>query len=222
MGQKSSKVQITKTDRAILEVKRSKDEIHKFTRRTDSLIQAERYQLKELIRNNPDNYKSNIKVRFLLKRIHYQEHLLQQASDQLINLENMISTLEFKMVETQFINGLRNGNEILKKLNKEFSNVDELMDDVQDQIAYQNEINETLSRSIVGANDYEDELDKELDALEMEVNTKEKKHKVEAVNLPSTEGLPSLSKEEQTDQKEQKEFAQDKKENSKEPVALLS
>ncbi|CAI1634375.1 hypothetical protein SEUBUCD646_0M02160 [Saccharomyces eubayanus] len=222
MGQKSSKVQITKTDRAILEVKRSKDEIHKFTRRTDSLIQVEKYQLKELIRAHPKNYKSNIKVRFLLKRIHYQEHLLQQASDQLINLENMISTLEFKMVETQFINGLRNGNEILKKLNKEFSNVDELMDDVQDQIAYQNEINETLSRSIVGANDYEDELDKELDALEMEVNTKEKKDKVEAANLPSTEGLPSLSKEEQTDHKEREELIQDRKGNSKEPVALLS
>ena len=63
MGQKSSKVHITKTDRAILEVKRSKDEIHKFTRRTDNLILVEKSQLKDLIRKNPENYKSNMKVR---------------------------------------------------------------------------------------------------------------------------------------------------------------
>ena len=182
MGQKGSKVHITKTDRAILEVKRSKDEIHKFTRRTDSLILVEKGQLRDLIRKNPKSYKSNMRVRFLLKRIHYQEHLLQQASDQLINLENMVSTLEFKMVEKQFINGLKNGNEILKKLNKEFGNVNELMDDVHDQIAYQNEINETLSRSVIGTEDYEDELDKELDALENEINPK-KQNNVEEVEM---------------------------------------
>uniref|UniRef100_H0GZ59 Vps20p n=1 Tax=Saccharomyces cerevisiae x Saccharomyces kudriavzevii (strain VIN7) TaxID=1095631 RepID=H0GZ59_SACCK len=221
MGQKSSRVQITKTDRAILEVKRSKDEIHKFTRRTDGLILAERNQLKDLIRKHSDDYKCDTKVRFLLKRIHYQEHLLQQASDQLINLENMVSTLEFKMVETQFFNGLKNGNEILKKLNKEFSNVDELMDDVHDQIAYQNEINETLSRSVVGTNGYEDELNKELDALESELNSV-KQDKNEVVKLPSTEGLPSLPQGEQTEQKKGKELLQKKKENNKEPVALLS
>ncbi|EJS42374.1 vps20p [Saccharomyces arboricola H-6] len=222
MGQKGSKVQITKTDRAILDVKRSKDEIHRFTRKTDSLISAEKGQLKELIRKHPNDYKSNIKVRLLLKRIHYQEHLLQQASDQLINLENMVSTLEFKMVETQFINGLKNGNQILKKLNKEFSNVDELMDDVQDQIAYQNEINDTLSRSIVGTSDYEDELDKELDALENEVNPKEKQNKTEVANMPSTEGLPLFPQGEQTEQNRREDLVQEENGNSKEAVALLS
>ncbi|CAI4662933.1 CCQ_1a_G0040740.mRNA.1.CDS.1 [Saccharomyces cerevisiae] len=221
MGQKSSKVHITKTDRAILEVKRSKDEIHKFTRRTDNLILVEKSQLKDLIRKNPENYKSNMKVRFLLKRIHYQEHLLQQASDQLINLENMVSTLEFKVVEKQFINGLKNGNEILKKLNKEFSNVDELMDDVQDQIAYQNEINETLSRSVVGTSNYEDDLDKELDALENELNP-EKMNNAKVANMPSTEGLPSLPQGEQTEQKEREELATEERSDTKEPLALLS
>ncbi|CAI4035554.1 hypothetical protein SMKI_13G2040 [Saccharomyces mikatae IFO 1815] len=221
MGQKGSKVHITKTDRAILEVKRSKDEIHKFTRRTDSLILVEKGQLRDLIRKNPKSYKSNMRVRFLLKRIHYQEHLLQQASDQLINLENMVSTLEFKMVEKQFINGLKNGNEILKKLNKEFGNVNELMDDVHDQIAYQNEINETLSRSVIGTEDYEDELDKELDALENEINPK-KQNNVEEVDMPSTEGLSSLPQREQTGQKEKGKLIPEKEGDTEEPVALLS
>ncbi|CCF57977.1 hypothetical protein KAFR_0D03290 [Kazachstania africana CBS 2517] len=186
MGQKGSKIKITETDRAVLELKRSKDEIHKFTKRTDQLISSERSELKNLMKENPRNYKENTKVRFLLKRIHYQEHLLERASDQLINLENMVSTVEFKLIEAHFLKGIQNGNELLKKLNREFKNLDEILDDVQEQIAYQNEIDETLSHSLAGVNDYEEEIDRELDRLNKEVNPEQ------TIKLPSTEGLASL------------------------------
>lgn len=186
MGQKGSKVQITENDRAILQLKRSKDEIHKFTRKTDQLIRSERLKLKQMIKENPTKYKNDPRVRFLLKRIHYQDHLLQQALEQLINLENLVSTLEFKLVETQFIKGLERGNQILTKLNKEFDNVDELMDDVQKQISYQDEIDEVLAHSIVGVNDFETEIDKELEELERETNPEQQ------IQLPSVDKLPDL------------------------------
>lgn len=217
MGQKNSKLRVTETDRAVLQLKRSKDEIHKFTRRTDSLISQERGTLKQLIRENPSAYKKDVKVRFLLKRIHYQETLLQQASDQLINLENMASTLEFKLIEKQFINGLKNGNDILTKLNREFEkeNVSELMDNVQDQIAYQEEIDGILSQSIAGVNDYEDEIDKELDQMEAEVLAKE---------LPSTDHVAPIqvpqTKPEQVSKPEGE--PEPEREREREPVALLS
>lgn len=184
MGQKGSKIQITETDKAILQIKRSKDELHKFTRRTDDLILDEKLQLKQLIKNNPKNYKQNVKVRLLLKRIHYQEHLLQQAADQLINLENMVSNIEFKLIEANFIEGLKNGNMILTKLNREFKNIDELMDDVQEQIQYQDEIDNVLSHSVVGVSNFEEELDRELDSLENELNP--------LPSLPNTDGLPPI------------------------------
>lgn len=189
MGQQSSKVRITENDRAILQLKRSRDEIHKFTRKTDHLISTERLRLKEMIKENPTECKKDFKVRFLLKRIHYQDHLLQQALEQLINLENLVSTLEFKLVETQFIKGLERGNQILKKLNKEFENVDELMDDVQRQIAYQEEVDEVLAHSIAGVNDFETEIDKELDQMEREINPEQK------VVMPSVDKLPDLKQE---------------------------
>lgn len=95
------------------------------------------------------------------------------------------------------------------------------MDDVQDQIAYQNEINETLSRSVVGTSNYEDDLDKELDALESELNP-EKMNNAKVANMPSTEGLPSLPQGEQTEQKEREELATEERSDTKEPLALLS
>lgn len=186
MGQSSSKVQITDNDRAILQLKRSKDEIHKFTKKTDQLIVSERARLKQMIKDNPQNYKNDVKVRFLLKRIHYQDNLLQQAMEQLINLENLVSTLEFKLVEVQFIKGLERGNQILTKLNKEFNNVDKLMDNVQEQISYQNEVDNVLAHSIVGVDDFEVELDKELEQLDKEINPEADIH------MPSTDKLPEL------------------------------
>jgi len=127
-----------------------------------------------------------------LKRVHYQEHLLDQASDQLINLENMLSNIEFKLVEKQFFEGLKNGNSILTKLNKEFANVDEVLDDMQEQMAYQDEINETLAQHVSGVNDYEDEIDKELDAMENELMGKQKQEQEALPNMPSVGRLPEL------------------------------
>lgn len=194
MGQKNSKIQITETDKAVLQLKRSKDEIHRFTKRTDILIGSEKEQIKQLIKNNPTTYKNNTKIRLLLKRVHYQEHLLQQASDQLINLEHMLANIEFKLIESQFISGLKKGNDILTKLNKEFTNIDEVISDAQEQMAYQNEINDVLANSVVGVNSFEDQIDKELDKLEHEINPSSK------IEMPSTKELPSLKEKSKADE----------------------
>lgn len=214
MGQKGSKVQITKNDLAILQLKRSKDEIHKFAKRTDQLIISERAKLKQMIKDNPKDYKNNVKVRFLLKRIHYQDHLLQQATEQLINLENLVATLEFKLVEAQFIKGLERGNEILTKLNKEFKNVDELMDNVQEQMSYQNEIDHVLAHSIVGVNNFEAEIDTELEKLDHEVNPES------ALNFPSTNRLPPITQEEPSLVSVPQEIVTNENEELEEPPLL--
>lgn len=186
MGQTNSKIRITETDKAVLQLKRSKDEIHKFTRRTDKLIEQEKIRIKQMIKDNPENYKQNKKIRLLLKRMHYQEYLVQQASDQLTNLEFMISNIEFKLIEVQFLQGLKKGNDILTKLNKEFVNVDEVISNFQEQLEYQNEVDNALAHSVIGVGDIEVVLDKELDDLENELKSKM------LTNMPTTTGLASL------------------------------
>lgn len=192
MGQKSSKIEVTKTDKAILQLKLSKDELHRYSRRTEGLIRTEREGLKRLLREDPINGKKNPRARILLKKIHYQNRLLEQAADQLINLENLVSTVEFKLVEQQFIAGLKQGNEVLTRLNQEFSGAEELMDSVQDQIAYQEEIDQVLSSSVVGSQ-FEEELDRELQQLDEEVNKVIQEPVEKQPELPSTHGLPDLS-----------------------------
>lgn len=219
MGQKGSKIKITEQDKAVLQLKQSKDSIHKYTRRTSSLIDEERQQLKSLIKENPKTYKQNTKVRFILKRIHYQEHLLDQASDQLVNLENMLSNIEFKLVEKQFFQGLQNGNVILTKLNKEFKNIDDIMDDVQEQIAYQSEIDETLAQHVSGVNDYEDEIDKELDAMELEIEGKKETNVIEQIpEMPSIDKLPELKE----DTKKEGTVHEPQREKERQEPALLA
>lgn len=214
MGQKSSKIKITETDKAVLQLKRSKDEIHKFTKRTDILITSEKNQIKQLIKEHPHDYKKNNRIRLLLKRVHYQEYLLQQASDQLINLENMLANIEFKLIESQFLSGLKKGNDILTKLNKEFNNIDQVMDDVAEQVAYQDEINDVLANSIAGVENFEDEIDKELDKLEFEINP------ITKLELPTTNDLPTLKKKETESIKQNNKVTH--QEGTKERIAIPS
>ncbi|SCU78591.1 LAME_0A05006g1_1 [Lachancea meyersii CBS 8951] len=205
MGQGSSKIEVTKADRAILQLKLSKDELHRYTKRTEALVFNERERLKLLLRQDPKSGTKNPRARVLLKKIHYQSHLLEQASDQLINLENLVATVEFKLVEHQFMAGLKQGNEVLKRLNKEFKGAEQLMDSVADEIAYQEEIDQVLSSSVMGG--FEEELDRELNLLDQEVNGTPAQEKLDLPNvplekpqtspkLPSTEDLPALGSQE--------------------------
>ncbi|AMD22353.1 HGR014Wp [Eremothecium sinecaudum] len=188
MGQSSSKIRVTPTDKAILQLKLAKDNLHRYTKRTYTLITDEREELKKMIKEDNQDVKKNPRARLLLKRIHYQQHLLDQCSDQLINLENLLMTIEFKLVEQQFIERLTQGNEVLKKLNREFEGVGKLMDDVGEQIAYQEEIDNVLSNSLVSVvGGFQEELDRELDELDEEIN-----HKNKITDLPSVNGLPEV------------------------------
>ena len=122
----------------------------------------------------------------LLKKTKYQQKLLEDSSNQLYNLENMIHNIEFKLIEKDFLKGLQNGNAILSKLNNEMKveDVERLVDEVQDNIAYQDEINEMLSNSVVGQ-DIEDEIDQELAALELEATPLDQR-------LPKIDGLAKV------------------------------
>lgn len=55
---------------------------------------------------------------------------MQQASELLINLEYMLSNIELKLIEAQFLQGLKKGNELQTKLNKEFINVGDVINNL--------------------------------------------------------------------------------------------
>ena len=74
-------------------------------------------------------------------------------------------SIEQAMVEKQVFAGLAAGNQVLKELHKEMSlaDVEKLMDETADSIAYQNEIDELLSTRLSVAD--EEDIERELDLM---------------------------------------------------------
>ncbi|KAL6937428.1 hypothetical protein ACO0RG_003934 [Hanseniaspora osmophila] len=212
---------ITSQDKAILQLKKSRDNLNKFTHNTYKLIDNENAELKKMIRSCKETgspVKSHPQIKLLLKRVHYQKILITRANDQLSNLDEMLSNIEFKLIEKKFITGLQQGNDILKKLNNEL-NVDfvqDVMDNVQDEMAYEREVDQVLTSNMENITDavtdsrmvLDTELDQELEVMAASLGiageqpAADEQHKVK---LPDTSQLPDLPKVEESPEREEQE-----------------
>lgn len=105
----------------------------------------------------------------ILKKKKYQEDMLAKTDAQLLNLEQMTSNIEYALVEVKLMEGIKQGNRVLEKIHAEMSieDVEKLMLDTADAIAYQNEISNLLS-SAYTSNEDEKALEEELAALQQE------------------------------------------------------
>lgn len=120
-----------------------------------------------------------------LRQRKYQQSLLQKTDGQLENLEQLVSTIEFSLVEVSVLHGLKQGNEVLKEIHREMNieSVEKLLEETAEAREYQNEISEMLSNNLTL--DDEDAVQEELRQLQAEIKgTKD-------VELPSVpEGSP--------------------------------
>jgi charged multivesicular body protein 6 len=89
-----------------------------------------------------EHYAKNNKSLALLtlKKRNYQQGLLDKTYDQLLNLEQLVHSIEFALVESQVVSGLKQGNAILGELQKELriEDVELLLEETSEAIAYQN------------------------------------------------------------------------------------
>ncbi|KAL6940781.1 hypothetical protein ACO0QE_004698 [Hanseniaspora vineae] len=228
---------ITSQDKAILQLKKSRDNLNKFTHNTYKLIDNENAELKKMIRSCKETgspVKSHPQIKLLLKRVHYQKILITRANDQLSNLEEMLSNIEFKLIEKNFITGLQQGNDILKKLNNELNidYVQDVMDNVQDEMAYEREVDHVLTSNMENITDavsdsrmvLDTELDQELEEMAASLGVTGEQpavDKQERVNLPDTSHLPDLPKVEEGLEGEEAQEAE-KESSSKEGVMVPS
>lgn len=82
----------------------------------------------------------------MLRKKRYLEQLLQKTDGQLENLERLTHDIEFAQVELQVIDGLKKGNEALKKVNEALSieDVEKILDETREGIEKQQEIDSLL------------------------------------------------------------------------------
>lgn len=181
---KKKQTRVTEQDKAILQLKQQRDKLRQYQKRINVQLEKERLLAKQLLQNGKKD-----KALLLLKKKRYQDQLLDKTENQIGNLERMVQDLEFAQIERKVIDGLKVGNECLKKMHEVMSieEVERIMDETQDSIEYQRQIDEMLAGSLTQED--EDAVLAELEAITQ--------GDVELPEVPSDElpEVPEASKE---------------------------
>ncbi|XP_063817155.1 charged multivesicular body protein 6 [Pseudophryne corroboree] len=174
---------VTEQDKAVLQLKQQRDKLKQYQKKISLQLQRERVLAKQLLHDGKKE-----KAILLLKKKRYQEQLLEKTDNQITNLEKMVEDLEFAQIEMKVIEGLKIGNESLKKMHEVMSieEVERIMDETQEGIDYQRQIDELLSGSLTTED--EEAILEELEAITQE--------DLELPEAP-TETLPETTPEKQ-------------------------
>ena len=198
---------VTNQDKAILQLKQTRDKIKQYQRRIEQNLEKERLLAKKLIQNGRKD-----RALLLLRKKKFQEQVLSKTDGQLENLERMVHDIEFAQVELKVVDGLKVGNAALKKLHSLLSidEIEKVMDETKEGLEKQREIDEILLGELTVED--EGEVEDELDAL-LAAEVKERAPEVPVV--PEDMTIPEES-EDVTLPEVPEELPQKKKERTKE------
>ncbi|KAF8213162.1 Snf7 family [Mycena galopus ATCC 62051] len=163
MGTTQSTPKITAQDRALLDLKLQRDKLKQYQKKIQVVLEREHVIAKtHLAAGNKD------RAVIALRRRKYQQSLLLKTDGQLETLEELVSTIEFSLVEVSVLHGLKQGNEVLKEIHKEMNieSVEKLMDETQEAREYQREIGELMANNLTA--DEEEAVQEELRQLQVE------------------------------------------------------
>ncbi|KAJ0001332.1 hypothetical protein NQD34_006352 [Periophthalmus magnuspinnatus] len=144
-GRKSQPSRVTDQDKAILQLKQQRDKLKQYQKRITVQLEKERLLAKQLVKDGKKK-----KALLLLKKKRYQDQLLDKTENQISNLEQMVQDIEFMQIEMKVIEGLKIGNECLKRMHEIMSieDVESILDETQEAIEYQRQIDEMLAGSL--------------------------------------------------------------------------
>ena len=169
MGGSSSKPskpitpQITPIDRAILDLKVSRDKLQRYRVRLDADTQSLTAKAKDA------KAKKRTKMALGLLQLRKAKiNQVDQVNEQLITIHTMISTIQNKEEEAQVLEALKAGKGALAKMHQENSieSVLKLMDEVEEENEVERQINDVLigmGETLMEGD--EEELEHELEAL---------------------------------------------------------
>lgn len=109
--------------------------------------------------------KKRNRAKLVLRKKKYLEKLVQNTENSLLNLESLVDNIEGAVIQRTLYNAMKRGNECLSKLNSEISveDVERLMDETREGVAYVQEVSDMLSGQL---NDEDDQIvGEELDKL---------------------------------------------------------
>jgi len=192
IGKKKNTSRITEQDKAILNLKKTRDQLLQYQKKIEGNLAKDRDLAKQLLKDGKKD-----RAKLLLRKKKYHESLLTKTDGQLNNLETLVHDLEFSQVEKQVLDGLKEGNAALKKANEMFSidEIEQIMDDTAEAIEKQREIESILSGQLT--DEEEEDVLKELENLAEDEERKVSDKVPELPNVP-TDNLESTEISEPT------------------------
>jgi len=157
---KKKESRVTEQDKAILQLKQQRDKMKQYQKKITVQLEKERELAKTLLKAGRKD-----KAKLLLRKKKFQEGLLVKTDGQLDNIERMVHDIEFAQIEAKVIDGLKSGNEALKKMHQMMSieDVERIMDETQEAVEYQQEIDAILCGGLTDQD--EDDVLSELDDM---------------------------------------------------------
>lgn len=117
-------------------MKTQRDKLHQYQRRIKVLTDRETDIARQMIAKGDKK-----RALIALRKKKYQETLLAQTDGQLEQLEKLTANVEFALIQKDVVFGLQQGTKVLNEIHAEMGgleNVEKLMGDTADAIAYQN------------------------------------------------------------------------------------
>ncbi|KAF8807703.1 hypothetical protein BYT27DRAFT_7165730 [Phlegmacium glaucopus] len=169
MGGNQSVPKITAQDRAILDLKLQRDKLKQYQKKIQVILDREHTIAKDQIAAGQKD-----RALIALRRRKYQQSLLTKTDAQIENLEQLVSTIEFSLIEVSILHGLKQGNDILREIHKEMNveSVEKLLEETAEAREYQKEVGDMLSNHL--SLDEEDAVQKELLELQQDIAAESK------------------------------------------------
>ncbi|XP_037791614.1 charged multivesicular body protein 6-A-like [Penaeus monodon] len=158
---KKPQSKVTEQDKAVLQLKSTRDKIRQYQKRSEATLEKDRQLAKQLLQNGKKD-----RAKLLLRKKRFIEEQLTKTDGTLENIEKMIQDIEFAQIEMKVVDSLKVGNEALKQINEMLSieDVERILDETQEAAEKQREIDALLSGGILTDED-ESAVEEELDAL---------------------------------------------------------
>ncbi|EPX71262.1 vacuolar sorting protein Vps20 [Schizosaccharomyces octosporus yFS286] len=172
MGAYNSK--INDRDRSILNIKEQRDKLMRYHKRLERIEQLEINLARKCLADN--NRKGALKA---LSAKKFYSGLIEQSYGQLGNIEQLLSSIEFTLIQQDVLFGLQEGSNILQQLQKQMplERIDKICNDNDEAFQYVDEVNVILQGRM--SRDQEDEIQAELDTLIQERENDPNKNQVD-------------------------------------------
>lgn len=180
---------ISDIDRAVLDLKNARDRLQRYRRKLerDEAKLLEQAAAAKKVGNNT-------RALGVLRLRKYKLAELETCENQLLNILQMVETIDSKQNEKELLAALASGKDALKKMHEEHSVEDvlELMDQVAEEIAVENEINQILEEVPELSAEDEEAVLSELKEMEKEMMKEQgqKGEELPALPVAPTKKLP--------------------------------